>query len=105
MNCKYCGQETTNTYAGYCKACDKARVEHETRGTPMPKRKEQFITDFGEEVIAQDESGDKRNIGRYGVWGDMGRGKPEVMETSDDLVALQSKYGDLEVINMKEGKI
>ena len=31
-------------------------------------------------------------LDRYGVWGDTGRGKPQVIETGDDLDALLAKH-------------
>lgn len=60
--------------------------------------KGEFITDAGFPVILT--WGDEElNIGRYGVWGDKGHwtGKPEVIETGNDLEALKAKYGDLPV--------
>ena len=39
---------------------------------------------------------------RYAVWGDMGKGKPEVKETSDDLQYLKDKYGEVEVVIIKQ---
>lgn len=63
-----------------------------------------FITDMGAPLIVTDQDGNKTNIGRYGVWDDAGRHKPEVITTGDDLDALQAEYGpDLRVFNLTEG--
>jgi len=65
-----------------------------------------FITDFGQSLTAKDaETGEvKMTIARFGVWGEMGRGKPEVIETSDDLDYLQAKHGPgLEVHRLGRG--
>jgi len=61
-----------------------------------------FISDFGKSFNAINSDGSKIYIPRYAVWGDLGRGKPEVKETSDSVPALQKKYGpDLEVVKVK----
>jgi hypothetical protein len=53
-----------------------------------------FITDAGEsKVVWVGEDGRKHSIPRYGVWGEKGKGKPEVIETSDDLEYLQTTHG------------
>jgi hypothetical protein len=60
----------------------------------------QFITEFvqtytlspGMAAEYSDEFPEGR-LHKYAVWGDIGRGKPEVAETSDDLNYLQQKYG------------
>lgn len=52
-----------------------------------------FISDFGHPLSATYENGTEQNIGRYGVWSGKGRRKPEVIDTGDDLQALQRKYG------------
>ena len=56
--------------------------------------KGEFITDLGFPLIVT--WGDKEeDLGQYGVWGDKGRGKPEVIDTGSDLDALKEKHGDL----------
>lgn len=57
--------------------------------------KAEFITDFGHSKEATDAATGEviMTIPRFAVWGDMGRGKPEVMDSSDDLDSLQEKYG------------
>lgn len=55
-----------------------------------------FITDAGIPLIATDTvTGEQIDLGRYGVWGDTGHhiGKAEVLETGNDLDALQAIYG------------
>lgn len=54
-----------------------------------------FITDFGTNLAITDaETGEAQGqLARYAAWGDKGRGKPEVIETSDDLDQLQEKHG------------
>ena len=55
-----------------------------------------FITDMGGPLVLTDTAtGEEQNLGRYGVWGNKGHwsGKPEVIAASDDLDALQAKYG------------
>jgi len=47
-----------------------------------------FITDMGGPLVATTDKGTEINIGRYGVW-DRG----EVIDTGDDLDALQEKHG------------
>lgn len=62
---------------------------------------EKFITDFGRSYDPQERSGKgAAHIAQYAVWGDTGRGKPEVIETSDDLDYLLDKYGDLKIVKM-----
>lgn len=59
-----------------------------------------FITDFGHELDVLSEKDGKEHhwkMPRYGVWAEQGRGKPEVVETSNDLNALTLKYGALPV--------
>jgi hypothetical protein len=59
----------------------------------------EFITDAGFPVILT--WGDEElDIGRYGVWGDKGRGKPEVIDTGNDLDALKEKHGELPVYEL-----
>jgi len=56
----------------------------------------EFITDLGFPLVAT--MGDEEwDLGRYGVWADKGRGKPEVIDTGNDLEALKKKHGDLPV--------
>jgi hypothetical protein len=57
-------------------------------------RKGQFITDNTKEVEVLDEDGQVTwTLPRYGVWGEKGKRKPEVLETSNDLNYLQETYG------------
>lgn len=63
-------------------------------GSKNPQGEQRFITDFGEELPLTDESGQQvMLLPRYGVWGDMGRGKPEVIETHNDLAMMQADHG------------
>ena len=55
-----------------------------------------FITDFGESIPIE-QTGDAleleyTSIPRYAVWGDTGRGKPQVIDNGDDLEMLLAKY-------------
>jgi len=57
-----------------------------------------FITDFGAPIPIDPNAGDNAELGfdelpRYGVWGDTGRGKPQVIDSGNDLEALLAKYG------------
>ena len=53
-----------------------------------------FITDYGVTYLVNvNFDGEKIPLARYGVWGDKGKGKPEVIETSDDLEHLLKVYG------------
>jgi hypothetical protein len=55
-----------------------------------------FITDAGAPLACRDEDGETVvNLSRYAVWGDLGRGKPEVVECHDDVQYLLTKYGEL----------
>lgn len=67
-----------------------------------------FITDFGQSLEARDAKTGEVNmvIPRYGYWDDKGRGKPEVIESSDDLDYLMKKYDVPEdrVVLLKAGK-
>ena len=52
-----------------------------------------FITDMGEKPkIKNTATGEMMELNQYGYWCDMGKGKPEVKETSDDLEYLKKKY-------------
>ena len=66
-----------------------------------------FITDMGEKLELTDtKTGEKMVLDQYAYWCDMGKGKPEVKETSDDLKSLMAKY-DLskdKVIDMRKYK-
>ena len=65
-----------------------------------------FITDMGEPLVLTNlETGETMDCGQYGVWGDMGHwsGKPEVIETGNDLEALKTKYGDLPLYTIPMG--
>jgi hypothetical protein len=65
-----------------------------------------FITDNGSEQPLKDTlTGEvAMMLPRYGVWGDLGRGKPEVVETSNDLQYLLNKYKLTETDVYKIGK-
>lgn len=69
------------------------------------KKPENFITDFGATTpFVIDGTEEKIDLPRYGVWGNKGHwsGKAEVLEVSDDLEALQRKYGpDLPVQKLR----
>ena len=52
------------------------------------------ITDFGASIEMEDvDTGEITSLPRYGVWGEAGRGKHEVIETGNDLEYLLKKYG------------
>lgn len=58
-----------------------------------------FYTDFGRSIPVTDADGNPLpSLPRYAAWGDAGRGKPEVIDTGDDLDALRLLYGDLRVL-------
>lgn len=66
-----------------------------------------FITDMGEKLIMTNtQTGKDVDIGQYAYWMDMGRGKPEVKETGNDLEYLKTKYKvpDNLVFNIKQLK-
>lgn len=52
-----------------------------------------WITDMGGPLVVTADTGEQSNIGRYGVWDTVGRRKPEVIATGDDLDALQAEHG------------
>lgn len=53
-----------------------------------------FITDLGSSMVRTTDTGEEMKLPRYGVWlYSTSRGKYQVEETSDDLDALQKKYG------------
>tara|TARA_B100000287_G_scaffold178286_1_gene168321 strand:+ start:307 stop:567 length:261 start_codon:yes stop_codon:yes gene_type:complete len=56
-----------------------------------------FITDFGAPIPIEQEGDalelDFTSLPRYAVWGDTGRGKPQVIDNGDDLQSLLAKYG------------
>jgi len=58
-----------------------------------------FISDMGQSFTLTSDTGEQRKLPRYGVWMYVqSRRKYQVEETSDDLAALQQKYGpDLKV--------
>lgn len=64
-----------------------------------------FITDLGFAPKLRSESEEQYDLGRYGVWVyDTSRLKYQVAATSNDLDALQKKYGpDLEVCPLPGG--
>lgn len=52
-----------------------------------------FITDMGSAMPMTDENGKVvSTIPRYGVWGEQGRHKPQVIECHDDLDYLKKKH-------------
>lgn len=66
-----------------------------------------FITDMGEKLkMTNQQTGKVTELCRYAYWDDMGRGKPEVKECSDDLPALKAKYNvpDNHVVDMTKFK-
>jgi len=76
---------------------DKQRLQ-ELAGVQLEESKAYFITDFGKSITGTDASGKKKIvIDRFGVWGDTGAGKPQVIDTGDNLEALKKKHGDLKV--------
>lgn len=63
------------------------------------------ITDLGAPIPISTEDGEQTMLGRYGVWEDAHRRKPEVIATGDDLDELQKQYGpNLEVVVLSTGK-
>lgn len=59
-----------------------------------PSSELRFITDFGQSMPMTDGQGKSLGtIPRYGVWGDLGRGKPEVIECHDDLERMKQEHG------------
>jgi len=53
-----------------------------------------FITDNGGPLELRDAEGNPAGeIPRYGVWGETGRGKPQVIECHNDLARMQSEHG------------
>lgn len=64
-----------------------------------------FITDMGEKPkMKNTATGEMMELNQYGYWCDMGKGKPEVKETSDDLESLKKKYSisDDRVFSMEQ---
>lgn len=52
-----------------------------------------FISDSGRELVFKNTTtGKEIRVGRYGVWTDKDRRKPEVIETSNNLELLLKKY-------------
>ncbi len=55
---------------------------------------EGFITDSGEPIEIKNQTGEvMMYLPRYAYWEDLGRGKPEVRKSSDDLEKLMAEYG------------
>ena len=56
-----------------------------------------FITDFGSSLPIEQKGDalelDFTSLPRYAVWGQTGRGKPEVIDNGDDLQALLTRHG------------
>ena len=66
-----------------------------------------FITDMGEKPKMNNiATGETMELNQYGYWCDIGKGKPEVKETSDDLEYLKKKYSisDDRVFSMEQLK-
>ena len=61
-----------------------------------------FITDMGHTQPVIDKRTGKTifMLPQFGVWGDKGRGKPEVIESSNDLEYLKKKYNTEQVIKI-----
>lgn len=58
-----------------------------------PQDERRFITDMGQETVCTVDARESMTIPRYAVWGDTGRGKPEVIETHNDLAKMQRDHG------------
>ncbi len=60
----------------------------------VEEKVKKFITDMGQSYDITNDLGTEETtqLPRYGVWGDTGRGKAEVIDTGDDLEALMSKH-------------
>ncbi len=54
--------------------------------------KAKCIMDFGKSFETIDDHGEKTAIPRYSVWGDLGRGKDEVLDASNSLPYLKKKW-------------
>jgi hypothetical protein len=57
----------------------------------QPVSGDTFVTDMGHDPVLTRDDGKTIRLGRYGVWVRTHR-KHEVVETSNDLKALQAKY-------------
>lgn len=64
----------------------------------------QFIMDNGGGITMTTvgKENEVQELDRYAVWGDKGRHKPEVIETSNSLEDLEAKWGKLPLIPMKK---
>lgn len=72
------------------------RNPESTGGSRRKPKKDMFITDMGRSMKAG-----TMTIPRYGVWAyDESKGKPQTIDTGDDLKKLKKKYGDLRVANL-----
>ena len=61
-----------------------------------------FITDFGKRLkMVETGTGKVTYLPRYAVWGEKGRDRNEVIETSNNLKYLKNKWGK----NLKVGVI
>jgi len=58
----------------------------------IDKAQAKYITDFGKSFETIDDHGSKTTIPRYGVWGNLGRNKDEVLDTSNSLPYLKKKW-------------
>jgi len=60
----------------------------------MDTNRPKYISDLGQPTVLESTTGGPMRIPRYGVWAfDTGRRKYQVMDTGDDLAALQAKHG------------
>lgn len=97
---------TANTEERAIESAKELLKEAEGNGYAKPgefsaRLADKFITDMGQSNTAEEVGGSSKiHIPRYAVWGDRGRGKPEVIETSDDLEALKRKHGVTKVVKM-----
>lgn len=65
---------------------------------------QEFITDFGEVLKGVDGDGNKLEIPRYAYWNDQNpKGKPQVLEVSNDRAYLIQKYGNVPVAKVYWG--
>lgn len=70
-----------------------ARADAANSGPKNPNAERRFITDMGQSTPMTINGKPAGSLPRYAVWGDKGRGKPEVIETHDDLERMRSEHG------------
>lgn len=76
-------------------------VRHKLDQLKSAKTMQMFITDNGGGVKLRYEDGTVQVLERYGVWGDAGRGKPEVLACGNNLDVLRERFGtDIPVYTM-----